>query len=169
MLYTRKGDDGTTGAYGSNKRFSKDSALVHALGSLDETNSLLGLCKIKCGFSEIIEEIQQNLFIIQAEVAGAKKTISKEKIENVEKIINDMEKELPKINSFSLSGACEETALLDYARSVSRRAERDVVKIKDLVGENTLAYLNRLSSLLYATARLSACKNDITESAPTYE
>lgn len=169
MLYTGKGDDGTTSAYGSNKRFSKDSQIVSALGSLDEINSLLGLCKIKCEFEDIIQNVQQNLFIIQAEVAGADKTISKKKIEEVEGIINDIESKLPKIDSFFIAGSCESSALLDYARSVSRRTEREVVKVKDLVGENTLAYLNRLSSLLYALARLSVHKNDITESAPTYE
>lgn len=169
MLFTGKGDDGTTSAYGSSKRFSKDSPIAHALGTLDEVNSLLGVCKVKSEFTEIVDEMQQNLFIIQAEVAGADKTISKEKVQDLEEIINRIEKELPKIDSFFVSGSCESSALFDHARSVSRRAEREVVKIKESVGEDTLAYLNRLSSLLYALARLSAHKNDITESAPTYE
>ena len=119
-------------------------------------------------FEHFIQQIK-NLFIIQAEVAGADKTISKEKVQDLEEIINRIEKELPKIDSFFVSGSCESSALFDHARSVSRRAEREVVKIKESAGEYTLAYLNRLSSILYALARLSAHKNDITESAPTYE
>ena len=73
-LYTRKGDKGDTGAFGCKQRFSKNSALTEALGSLDEINSLLGICKIKArdlrfmiydlSLFEIIEQVQQNLFIV---------------------------------------------------------------------------------------------------------
>src|SRR3972149_6178101 len=78
MLYTRKGDKGDTSAFGCNQRFSKNSALAEALGSVDEINSLLGVCKSKTkkikikinkkliSLADIIEEIQQHLFIIQA-------------------------------------------------------------------------------------------------------
>ncbi|KKR66894.1 MAG: ATP:cobalamin adenosyltransferase [Parcubacteria group bacterium GW2011_GWF1_40_5] len=83
MLYTRKGDDGTTKTFGCNQRISKSSAVAEALGALDETNSFLGLArartegksfdieKEKMNFAEIILEVQQNLFIVQAEVAGS--------------------------------------------------------------------------------------------------
>ena len=78
MLYTRKGDKGDTNAFGCKQRFSKNSALTETLGTLDETNSLLGICKIKAAdfkslklaqtnqLAEIIEDVQNNLFIIQA-------------------------------------------------------------------------------------------------------
>lgn len=172
MLYTGKGDDGTTYTFGCNQRFSKDSELSEALGTMDELNSLLGLCKAQIKEKEAIEdvlEVQQNLFIIQAELAGADKKITKKKVENLEEKIDEIEKGLPEIKTFFISGACEESALFDYSRTIARRAERRVVSVKDRVGENTLAYLNRLSSFLYAMARLYAYKSDIKESAPTYE
>ena len=94
-LYTRKGDKGDTGAFGCKQRFSKNSALTEALGSLDELNSLLGICKIKArdlkfkiydlSLFEIIEQVQQNLFIIQANLAGADKKITQEKIIDMKK------------------------------------------------------------------------------------
>ena len=102
MLYTRKGDKGDTNAFGCKQRFSKNSALTETLGTLDETNSLLGICKIKAAdfkfkitnqsIAEIIEDVQNNLFIIQANIAGADKKITKEKIEFLENIINEIEK-----------------------------------------------------------------------------
>lgn len=169
MLYTGKGDDGTTYAFGSKKRFSKDSRLSEALGTMDELNSLLGVCKVKIKEKELIHEVQQNLFIIQAELAGADKKIKKEKVEKLEDKIDEIEKELPEIKTFFISGVCEESALLDYSRTIARRAERRVVLVKDRVGENTRAYLNRLSSFLYSMARLYGHKSDIKEDVPTYK
>ncbi|MDO8492380.1 MAG: ATP:cob(I)alamin adenosyltransferase, partial [bacterium] len=113
MLYTGKGDKGTTGTFGCDQRISKSSAIAEALGAMDEVNSFLGLCKIKAKESElrvkgyelsveqIVNTIQQNLFIVQAELAGsADKAISEEKLRAVEKIVGDIEKELPPIKSF---------------------------------------------------------------------
>src|SRR3989338_11146331 len=94
MLYTRKGDTGTTKTFGCDQRGSKSSSIAEALGSLDEINSFLGLLKIKAGgdVAEKIGQIQQDLFIIQAELAGAPKTISPEKIKWLEEIIDGIEK-----------------------------------------------------------------------------
>lgn len=175
MLFTRKGDDGTTYTFDSKKRFFKDSKLGDALGNFDEINSLLGVCKVKVGGSNIenygqfIDELQHNLFIVQAELAGVDKTITKDKVKKMEDVIADIEKELPEICTFCVSGSCELSALLDFARTVVRRAERSLVSVRKEVSKDTLAYVNRSSSLLYALARLSACKNDIKEDAPTYK
>lgn len=180
MLYTRKGDKGDTSSFGCCQRFSKNSALAEALGSVDEINSLLGVCKIKAAdfnfkindftISEIIEKIQENLFIIQANVAGADKKITQENIKFIEEITDAIEKELPPIKSFFISGGSEIAALLDYSRSVSRRAERRVVALSETknIDEEILAYLNRLSSLLYALARFVNFKSDIKENPPLY-
>src|SRR5476649_1100880 len=85
MFYTRKGDDGTTKTLKSNGRILKCSDTIDALGCVDEINSFLGLCKIKSievnlGVEEIIYDIQNNLFIIQAELAGCDKTITIDKV-----------------------------------------------------------------------------------------
>lgn len=184
MLYTRKGDKGDTSFFGCNQRFLKNSALVEALGSIDEINSLLGICKVKSGkikikisgknifLTEIIEQIQQDLFIIQANLAGADKKITAEKVKYLENIIDEIEKQLPPIKSFFISGGSELSAFFDYARAVSRRAERGVINLneskKNKITAEVLAFLNRLSSVLYAIARILNFKAGKKEKSPSY-
>lgn len=176
MLYTGKGDNGTTSAFGCNQRFSKSSAIAEALGTLDEVNSFLGVVKMNAqagDVANILADVQQNLFTIQAEVAGAEKHISETKVRELEDIINAIETELPPIKTFFVSGGTELASLLDFARTLSRRAERRVVGVADegviKVEKDTLAYLNRLSSLLYALARQTNHKSGITEESPKYQ
>lgn len=183
MLYTGKGDQGMTTIFGCDQRISKSSAIAEALGSLDETNSFLGLCKVHrkavsyklsaFSFSEIIHQVQQNLFIIQAEVAGAEKSTEEKKVKEIEKIIDAIEKELPPIKTFFISGGTELSALFDTARTIARRAERRVVEVSEegkvKIGAYSLAYLNRVSSLLYALARLTNHKSGIKEKSPKYK
>lgn len=176
MLYTGKGDNGTTSAFGCNQRFSKSSAIAEALGTLDEVNSFLGVVKMNThagDVANILADVQQNLFTIQAEVAGAEKHTSEAKVRELENIINAIEAELPPIKTFFVSGGTELASLLDFARTLSRRAERRVVGVADegvtKVGKDTLAYLNRLSSLLYALARQTNYKSGITEESPKYQ
>jgi len=183
MLYTRKGDTGTTKTFGSDQRVSKSSSIAEALGSMDEINSFLGICKVKSvgtgfkvedqSFEEIVHNIQQNLFIIQAELAGAEKKITEDKVLEVEKIIDTIEKILPPIKTFFISGGTELAATFDVARTVSRRAERRVVAVNEEgvrpLGADTLKYLNRLSSILYALARLSNYLGGVGEQSPDYK
>lgn len=185
MLYTRKGDSGTTKTFGCDQRVSKSSAIAEALGSLDEINSFLGLIKIKSNgvvfetpelcvaVSESVDRIQQDLFIIQAELAGADKTISEEKVKWLESMIDGIEKMLPPIKSFFVSGGTELAAMSDVARTIARRAERRVVGAseegKRQIGSFTMAYLNRLSSVLYAFARAFNHVAGIGEEAPRYD
>ncbi len=183
MLYTRKGDTGTTKTFGCDQRISKSSAVAEALGALDEINSFLGICKVRAHKSkvesgklkveEIVNQVQQNLFIVQAELAGAGKTITKEKVEQSEEIIDAIEKELPPIKTFFVSGGTELAATFDFARTLARRAERRVVEVHKKgdrkIGEHTLSYLNRLSSLLYALARFSNKDAGVKEEPPTYD
>ncbi len=186
MLYTRKGDGGTTKTLHCDQRLSKSSSIAEALGAVDELNSLLGLVKVKYpDQAELILSVQQNLFIVQAELAGAEgKTIAPEKITEIEAVIDGIEKELPPIKSFFISGGTELAALIDWSRTVARRAERRVVaatvatpSLPDgkaggvegvKIGEFSLSYLNRLSSLLYALARLVNHKSGIKEEPPSY-
>lgn len=197
MLYTRKGDGGTTklfdcppertsGRAGEQKRISKSSAVAEALGSLDEINSLLGLVKVKAKESalavksldnelvwQIIHQIQHNLFIVQAELAGADKHLTEAKVKRLEEVIDKIESEMPPIKSFFVSGGTELAATFDYARTIARRAERRVVKVVEEesreIGEHTRQYLNRLSSALYALARYSNFSAGIVEEPPHYE
>lgn len=179
MLFTRKGDDGKTKLFGSDQRLSKSSPIAEALGSLDEINSFLGIVKSKVSdlyilnerSKDIINRIQNNLFIIQAQVAGADKKITEDEIYYMETFINNIEKELPPITTFLIPGANETSALFDFSRTLARRAERRIVWIVDKqlvqLDAKTLVYINRLSSLLYACARYTAQESGV-ESAPKY-
>jgi len=176
MLYTGKGDDGTTKTFGCcDQRISKSSAITEALGALDEINSFLGVIKVSAhagALATILADVQQNLFIVQAEIASADKHIAQEKVREMESIIDAIEAELPPIKTFFVSGGTELATLLDFARTLARRAERRVVSVTEegsvSVGKETSAYLNRLSSLLYALARQVNHKSGITEEPPVY-
>lgn len=183
MFYTRKGDKGDTHFFESKARVSKSGERAEALGTLDELNSLLGFCKARAKKSDIevfgrplpdiLEEIQQNLFIVQAALAGADKAISEEKVKAVEAMIDGIEKELPEIKTFFVPGATELSGLLDFTRAVSRRAERRVVKFLETgeieITAESRSYLNRLSALLYALVRYVNLKSGAKDIPPSYE
>lgn len=182
MLYTGKGDDGTTKTFGCDQRIAKSSAIAEALGSVDEINSLLGVVKIQGGdtpaidgltYLTLLSDVQQDLFIVQAELAGSDKRMDQARVEKISGWVNAIEKELPPINSFFVSGGTKLGALCDVARTVARRAERRVVEAREPQHEAgakppLLAYMNRLSSLLYALARLANHRAGVTEEKPHY-
>jgi cob(I)alamin adenosyltransferase len=187
-LYTGKGDGGTTKTFGPDQqRISKSSELPEALGTLDELNSFLGLCKVrstkdfdpsfKVGkrlykTSAVLDDIQQTLFIMQAEVAGAEKKLTKAKVTQVELLVNTLEKLMPPITTFSVAGGTELSVLIDVARTLSRRAERRLVAVDELglrkISPNTKAYANRLSSLLFALARYANTAAGLEREVPKY-
>lgn len=179
MLYTRKGDSGTSGLFGTKKRFPKDSSIYEALGTLDELNSLLGVCyamarregfEVPFSIPPLIRMVQQHLFVVQAELAGAEKYITQEQIDELEDTIDRFEEKTGNPHSFVISGATEFAGFLDYARAVSRRAERAVIAAHDTrtLSDAAYAYLNRLSSLLYALARYVAASAGEQEKTPAY-
>lgn len=176
MLYTRKGDDGTSGLFGTKDRLPKNSPIYDALGSIDELNSLLGICRAKSeldGYIDVhgeIKKVQESLFIIQAELAGAEKTITQKLIDTLEEATNSFEGRIENPHAFVVPGATELSALLDLARAVSRRAERAVITARQIqpVSSETSAYLNRLSSFLYAVARYTATQARDKEISPSY-
>jgi cob(I)alamin adenosyltransferase len=178
MLYTRKGDAGTSGLFGTKERFSKASAVYEALGSIDELNSLLGLCysmtlRQHRPFPTIpllIRTVQQHLFIIQAELAGAPKSLAHTHVDELEDMVERFEEKIENPRAFVIPGATELSGLFDYARAVSRRAERAVVRAGSQckLSSATLAYMNRLSSLLYALARYAATTEGAEEQHPNY-
>jgi len=185
-LYTGKGDKGTTKLFDSGKgeRVSKTSDIFEALGTLDELNTTLGWCKVLCDCDDALEingvhvkkmlhNVQDHIFTAQAEIAGAEKTIPQENVKEIEAVIADIESRLPEITTFFVPGGTELSARFDIARAVSRRAERRVLVIHESgereIGEYTIVYLNRLSSLLYAFVRFVNHKNKIEESPPDYQ
>jgi cob(I)alamin adenosyltransferase len=191
MLFTGRGDDGTTKTFACDQRISKSSAIAEALGSVDEVNSLLGVLKMKggsgaaaCGLSwhDLITDVQHDLFIAQAELAGADKHMDAARVEKLSNWVNAIEGVLPPITTFFVSGGTALAACCDHARTVARRAERRVVEalrgeslalegLTSVTSENhqhPLAYLNRLSSLLYALARLANHQAGVIEEKPHY-
>ena len=187
MLYTGKGDGGTTKVFDSKERIPKSSELPEALGTLDELNSFIGLARVRAKqvqdsavelasesptISQILRDVQETLFIVQAEVAGAEKSVGEGKVGKVEEIVNTIEKAIPPLKGFSIAGGSELSAILDVARTLARRAERRLVGL-EMVGLRTLSpatkqYMNRLSSLLFALARFANHKAGIQEENPSY-
>ena len=177
MLYTGRGDGGTTTAFDCNQqRISKSSELPEALGALDELNAFLGFVKMRAAaeprIAVALREAQETLFIIQAEVAGADKKVGEGRVKNIEDVVNSIEKEISPLKGFSIAGGTELSALLDVARTLARRAERRVIAVQDMhlreLGNETLAYMNRLSSLLFALARLANHLAGAAEENPRY-
>jgi len=175
-LFTGKGDGGTTKLFGCDqKRIAKSSEVPEALGALDELNAYLGFVKmhpkIPERISQGLREAQEALFIIQAEVADSDKHTKEGVAEALGEIVNGIEKEIPPITGFSIAGGTELSAKLDVARTIARRAERRVTAA-ELTGRTispaTKAYLNRLSSLLFAYARLANHLAGVKEENPKY-
>jgi len=187
ILYTGKGDDGATTLYHCDQgRISKSASIIEALGTIDELNAYLGIIKVysntdkmllkvgnkKVLYSRIIEEIQQTLFIIQAELGGANMSVGKKELKRIENIINEIGKILPPVKSFTISGGSILSSSLDFARTLARKSERRIVSVSEEgvknIGNNTISYMNRLSSVLFALSRHSNYLLSIPESHPNY-
>lgn len=178
-LFTGKGDGGTTklfdSAAGAAGRIPKSSEVPEALGALDELNAFLGFVKMHPGAPEQVtkglREAQEVLFVLQAEVAGADKRVPAGAAEALAEVVNGIEAEIPPVTSFSIAGGTELSAKLDVARTIARRAERRVtaaVIAGRPVSDGAKAFLNRLSSLLFAFARLANHLANVPEEHPRY-
>jgi cob(I)alamin adenosyltransferase len=172
-IYTKKGDRGYTSLFGGTA-IKKNSVRLHAYGTVDELNSVLGLTiayKPDSYVSEIITEIQKQLFILGADLATllSKKTkikrISNSEIQQLENWVDELDEQLPELTSFILPGGSPAGSALHQARTVCRRAERFAVELKDegAVTEESIIYLNRLSDLLFVLARYQNFKTGIEE------
>jgi cob(I)alamin adenosyltransferase len=170
-IYTRKGDDGTTGLwYGG--RVPKHAGRPEAYGSVDEAASALGLARAAADrdgelYADILR-IQNELFVAGAELATAPEAagrlepgVSKVTAEMAERLEADIDRYMERVElppKFVIPGGSELSARLDVARAAVRRAERRVAALKDegeLAGETVLRYLNRLSDALFAMARFA--------------
>ena len=146
MIYTKKGDGGFTGLYGTKKRVPKSSKIIRALGALDEANSYLGVIDSK---KINIDDIQKNLMLVSSIIAGVQKTFPIKETTKLEQEIDKLEVKLPPLKNLILP-----KGELMYARALVRRAEREVVNLK--VHKNILSYLNRLSDFLFILSRKGA-------------
>lgn len=168
-IYTRTGDKGETSLFGG-KRVFKNHLRVNAIGLLDELNSLLGVVVSKLQnkkAEESINQIQKDLFLISSYLAGTSISfaILSQRVARMEKVIDSLDKQLTKLSNFILPEGTESAAFLYFARSVARRAERELVALstKEKVAKEVLIYMNRLSDLLFILARYLNFKAGITE------
>jgi cob(I)alamin adenosyltransferase len=166
-IYTRTGDSGETGLLGAG-RVRKSVARVEAYGGVDELNACLGaVCAAltDSGLLDLLASIQRDLFTVGAQLADVRKdrgkdvekaTISPQRVSDLERAIDRFEEELPPLKHFILPGGCETGARLHLARAVCRRAERRIAALAttEEIPAVILAYVNRLSDLLFVLARL---------------
>ena len=155
-------DDGFTFLPGG-RRVSKSDALIGAIGSLDELNAALGLLRAQlAGHADatLVESIQRNILQIGSELATGKPQLDASATAALEREIERRNAGLPPLHDFVLPGDSEASARAHFARTVCRRAERELVRAQEShparVSAAALAYLNRLSNLLFAVARTPA-------------
>jgi cob(I)alamin adenosyltransferase len=175
-LYTKTGDDGTTGLLGG-ARVSKASARVEAFGTVDETNAALGSARawgLDLRSDAVLGRVQASLFSLGAELACAPgrsgpielELVDERDIAGLEKAIDEAAERCPPLTQFILPGGSRQAASLHVARTVCRRAERLVVALSDPAPrQEVVVYLNRLSDLLFALARVENLVNHISDIA----
>ena len=166
-IYTRTGDDGMT-SLGSGARRKKYDLRVEAYGTLDEVNAVLGLVRLHtaddAAFDEALGRIQNDLFDVEADLClsekgpgGARMTVTDAQVAWLEGEIDRLNEDLAPLRSFILPGGGAASAFLHLARTVCRRAERLMVRLRDAPGEAvtdaSLKYVNRLSDYLFVAGR----------------
>ena len=160
-VYTKTGDKGTTGLL-TGERIEKDSIRVEAYGTIDEVNSALGLARVWCiktDVQDVIYSAQKVLMLIMADLASLQSSahyISEEHSKQFEQSIDKLDAELPPLQAFIIPGGNAGAAALDLARTVTRRAERQVLRLsrQEEVNSHVLITLNRLSDLCFMLARV---------------
>jgi len=176
-IYTRTGDDGSTGLVGGD-RVRKDDPRVECYGTVDETNSFLGVAIVAAesaggpavlgSIADVLKAVQHDLFDLGAdlatpfsadEVAGTRLRIQSSQTTRLERLIDAFNERLSPLNSFVLPGGSPAAAALHAVRTVTRRAERLVVSLHEAHPDSTnpeaIRYLNRLSDLLFVLARVA--------------
>lgn len=169
-IYTRTGDDGTT-ALGSGERVAKTARRVEAYGTVDEANAAIGLARTLLGAEDAamqarLARIQNDLFDLGADLCvpekadGAQQSrlrIADAHVARLEAEIDELNAELSPLRSFVLPGGRSAAAQLHVARTVTRRAEREIIRLaeepNEVVGATAIKYVNRLSDFLFVAAR----------------
>jgi cob(I)alamin adenosyltransferase len=180
-IYTKKGDAGETGLFG-NARVPQDDLRIRTYGTFDELNSILGLSLSEADLPKtlrpILERVQAELFQLGAEIATPRGKdsgillVTEASTEKLETEIDKMESELPPLKTFILPGGTRVSSLLHLARTVCRRAERELITLNRAEPQraDVLQYLNRLSDHLFVAARfcnLKLGKSDTPWVAPS--
>ena len=168
-IYTRTGDAGETGLFGGG-RVPKDHARVQAYGDVDELNSAIGVVRSTQPvhfFDQLLETIQRDLFALGGQLATPdpenvraaleKAELSDARVRRFETVMDEAERELPELRAFVLPSGTPKAAALHLARTVCRRAERNLVTLsRDAqIPALFIIYLNRLSDLLFTLARIA--------------
>ena len=174
-IYTRRGDSGKT-SLGGGERVAKDSLRVQAYGSVDELNAQIGLA-LANGLSEKSDEflrsVQNELFDLGSDLSFPEDEkenfsipcIEERYVERMEQVVDEASALVGPLENFILPGGSVASAQLHVARTICRRAERDVTSLaaEEAIGEFALAYLNRLSDALFVLARYENHAQDIPE------
>jgi cob(I)alamin adenosyltransferase len=175
-IYTRTGDAGETGLLGG-RRVRKSALRVEAYGEIDELSACLGLAGAAVtdtGTVSLLTQVQRDLFALSARVADVRKgeeaasgktTFSEDRVTALERAIDLAEEALPPLQTFVIPGGSDAGARLHLARTVCRRAERRLVALaaQEDVPPVFLAYLNRLSDLLFVLARAANRRAGVPE------
>jgi cob(I)alamin adenosyltransferase len=170
-IYTKTGDQGTT-ALGTGERVKKSALRIEAYGTVDETNAVIGLVRLHttgpelAALDRMLALIQNDLFDLGADLCTPQRGLEEGhaalrivagQVERLERQIDTLNAELTPLRSFVLPGGHPAAAQLHLARTVCRRAERAMVALKDVPGEDVsdeaLRYVNRLSDLLFVASR----------------
>jgi cob(I)alamin adenosyltransferase len=164
-LYTRTGDAGETSLF-DGTRVKKDDARIEAYGEVDELNACIGLARAfdaNGTFDAVLGQIQRDLFALGAQLADpgerlaprvTKAILADADLTRVERLIDQLEAEVPPLRRFILAGGTPAGAAIHVARTVCRRAERRMVGLDPAVDAVLLRYVNRLSDLLFVLARV---------------
>lgn len=179
-IVTRTGDKGQTGLFGG-QRVSKASPRLHAYGTVDELNAVLGMVLAQKNPTEALHSqllrTQNVLFRLGADLATPRENnaakvprIEEAHIDELETWINALEAALPGMTTFILPGGTEISSLLHLARTVCRRAERHTVELAQTeeIGAETVKYLNRLSDYLFLAARQANHGEGVPDVPVTY-
>lgn len=176
-IYTRTGDKGETGLFGGN-RVSKAHLRLQAYGTLDELNSVIGILRLKVSaptvVGETLKQIQQDLFALGAVLATPAEQLPKLdarmskpmwSTEEMEKDIDRLTALAPPMTSFVLPGGGEGSACSHWARTVCRRAEREIVALctEMEVKPEVMTYINRLSDWFFALSRAENAVNSVPD------
>ena len=167
-IYTRTGDDGTTGL-GDGSRTQKDSLRVEAYGTVDELNSAIGVLIAEVDsntIESVLLDVQHDLFDLGGELCMPEMAlIGDPHIDRLERELDRLNAELPPLKDFILPGGSRAAAQAHLARTICRRAERRVIALArhEAVNEPAIRYLNRLSDLLFVVARTIARASGVGE------
>jgi cob(I)alamin adenosyltransferase len=174
-IYTKTGDDGTTGLFGG-PRVRKDSPRLEAFGTVDELNAVLGFARavpLPLDIDPLVARVQNELFDVGAELASPSPgamgtdTIGPSHIALLEAEIDHYDAGLPPLTAFILPGGTTGAATLHLARTVCRRAERRVLRLGDepqeKISPHIVVYLNRLSDWLFVLARAANSQANVAD------